>query len=347
MKEDFVDALKALNADKGIPADYMLEKIKKAMIIVCRNNYGNDDVRVDLKSDNSFCIKLNKKVVEEVQDENCEISISEAKKYKEDAEINDKISIELEPKDFGRIAAQTARNIIRQNIRDSEKERIISDLKCNEGQIISAKVLRINPESKSIILQLAGMEVLVPRSALIESKNFDIIEGEYIKVYVVSVNTTNFEPVINVSRACDEFIQKLFELEVPELMDGTIEIKCMSREAGSRTKIAVASNDINVDPLGTCIGERGTRIKKVLKELGGEKIDIVEYSITPEEFIKSSLAPAEISNVEICNDPNSPKKMCKVFVSKQQLSLAIGAKGQNVRLAAKLTGYKIELFSID
>ncbi|GMB10389.1 MAG: transcription termination/antitermination protein NusA [Candidatus Improbicoccus devescovinae] len=343
MNNDFLGALQALNVDSGIPIDYMLDRIEKAIITACKNTYGNENAFIKVNDTGNFEIKLNKIVVEDPKDFGNEISLEDAKNLDNNLELGQICPINLDPKKFGRIAAQTARNIIRQGIKDKERERIVNSLKCSEGQILSAKILRIIPESKDIILKVGEVETNLSEPN-VSNINF-IQEGNYLKVYIVRVESTNDGAWVVVSRTCPEFVKKLFELEIPEIVEGTIEIKAIVREFGVRTKIAVISNDINVDPIGACVGTNGMRIKEILKELGDEKIDIIKFYNEPEKFIESALAPAKIISVVILSTENTEQKACRVVVPDNQLSLAIGLNGQNVRLASKISGWKIDLKS--
>jgi N utilization substance protein A len=340
-KIDFLEALKALNAEKKIPMDYMLEKLGRAIAASCRNNYNNENVRVGIDDDGKFFIKLSKNVVENPLEDGLEISLIEAQKIDPLAEIGGAVEIDLDAKHFGRIAAQTTRNIIRQGIRENERDQIVESLKCNEGEIVSAKVIRMN--FSSMIIKIGETETIFPAReiSLVE----DVSEGDFIKVYVSRVESSERGPQISVSRGVPEFTKKLFEMNIPEIAEKIVEIKSIVREAGSRTKIAVASKNPDVDPVGACIGEKGMRIKEIINELGQERVDVVYYYDEPEKFIEAALSPARIISIEILHAESSGgiKNACCVTVPDSQLSLAIGMRGQNVRLASKLTGWKIDL----
>ena len=240
--------------------------------------------------------------------------------------------------DFGRIAAQTAKHVIRQGIKDAERDKTYAEFQSKNQELVSAKVVRVNPKTGSVTVEIGNSEAMLPKAEMIPDEILD--EGDNIKVFIVDVRESEKGPRAMISRTHPGLVRRMFELEVPEIFDGTIEIKAISREAGSRTKIAVYSKDENVDAVGSCIGQRGARISKILDELNPEKIDIIKYSEDPVEFIKEALSPAKVLSVELDTDG---QKVCKATVPDGQLSLAIGNKGQNVRLAARLTGWKIDI----
>ena len=333
------EALRSLEQEKGISMDAMITQISKAIVIACKNNYGgNDDVEISMVPEkNSFDVKLNKEVVEEVFDPDYEISLEDAQKIKKSATIGDKVAISLDPKNLGRIAVQTARSVIRQGIRDGEKGQMLAEFQSKQQEIVTAKVERIDPASGGITIRIGKAEAVLPKSEQIGDETFK--EGDLIKVYIVDVRTDR-GPRAFISRTHPDFVKRLFETEVPEIFDGVVEIKSVSREAGSRTKMAVYSNDKTIDAVGSCIGAKGARVNTIVEELGGEKIDIVEWSEDPAKFIAASLSPATVIKVVI---EDLEGKSCRVTVPDNQLSLAIGNKGQNARLAAKLTGWKIDI----
>lgn len=337
---ELFDALALLEKERGIPADYMLSQIQKAIVIACKNTYGgNEDVDIIMDKDTGkFEVYLLKTVVEEVEDPNREIMLDQARKLDPSARLEEKVRIELHPKQFGRIAVQTSRSIIRQGIRDGEKGQMLLEFQSRNQEIVTATVERIDPKSGAVTLKIGKAEAVLPKSEQVNGEEFR--EGEHIKVYIVDVRDGEKGPRAILSRTHPDFVKRLFETEVPEIFDGTVEIKSVSREAGSRTKMAVSSRDSNVDPVGACIGARGTRVAAIVGELGGEKIDIIEYDESPEKFIAAALSPANVISVVPAADGT---KVCKVTVPDGQLSLAIGNKGQNVRLAAKLTGWKIDI----
>ena len=339
-EENLFEALSLIEKEKGIPAEFMLEQITKAIITACKNSYGgNDDVTVQYnKTRGRLEANLNKTVVEEVTDINREIALTAARKINPTVNIGDKVGIALDPKNFGRIAVMTARNMIRQGIRDGEKEQALSEYQSKLQDIVTATVEQVDPVTGNATLKLGKAIAILPKNDQVEGEVLKV--GDLIKVYVVNVKSSDRGPRAIISRTHHDFVKRLFEEQVPEIHDGIVEIKSVSREAGSRTKIAVFSTDPEVDAVGACIGPKGQRVGTIVNQLNGEKIDIIEYSEDPVEFIKKSLSPAEVLSVTI--SPTG-EKICKATVPDSQLSLAIGNKGQNVRLAAKLTGWKIDI----
>lgn len=340
MAVEIFEALRLLEKERGISMDFMLEKIEKAIKTACKNSYdGNENVEVimDEKSD-VFEVNLFKTAIEKPEFPGKEISLEDARKIEKNAEIGDKIKIVLQPKEFGRIAAQTARNIIRQGIKDGEKNQIATEFQSKQHQIVSALIEHVDEKSGAFTLSIGKAESTLPKNEQIGAENLS--EGSHIKVYIADVKMSEKGPRIIISRSHPNFVWKIFESEIPEINDGIVEIKSVARDAGSRSKIALISNDPNVDPIGSCIGSRGNRLSTIMEELGGEKIDLIEYSDDPEKFVAAALAPAHVLSVEF-NSENS--NACVAVVPDNQLSLAIGNRGQNVRLAAKLTGNKIDI----
>ncbi len=337
--EELFLALSLLEREKGIPVEFMLDKIKKAIATACKNSYGNENVeiRVD-EAEGRFDVFLLKDVVEEVENPNREILLDKAKEMDPTVEVGGTVGIQLDTKQFGRVAAQTARNIIRQGIRDSERGQMLQEFQSKHQELVSAVVERVDPKTGALSLRLGKAEAVLPKTEQIGGES--VREGDYIKVYVVDVRDTEKGPKAIISRTHPDLVKRMFETEVPEIYDGTVEIKAVSREAGSRTKLAVYSHNPDVDAVGACIGTRGARVSGIVEELGGEKIDIVEYSDDPKEFIAAALSPARVLSVETAEDGSHS---CRVTVPDHQLSLAIGNKGQNVRLAARLTGWKIDI----
>lgn len=337
--EELYGALSALEKERGISANYMLEQIKKAISIACKNTYGGNDNVVISFENNGFEARLLKTVVDEVEDYDYEISLDDARKISPTTAVGETVGIELDPMQFGRIAVQTARSIIRQGIRDGEKGQMFQEFHSRMHELATATVERIDPKTGNITIRLGKADAVLPKSEQIGTENFH--EGDHIKIYVSDVKETERGPRITITRKHVDFVRRLFEREVPEIYDGTIEIKSISREAGSRTKMAVYSKNSEVDAVGSCIGTRGARVNSIVDELGGEKIDIIEYSEDPVKFVAAALAPADVVSVEITEDDETPS--CRVTVPDHQLSLAIGNKGQNARLAARLTGWKIDI----
>lgn len=338
--KELFEALRLLEKEKGIPVEYMIAQIKRAIVSACKNLYGGNE-NVDIKMDpekNAFAVKIIKTVVEEVEDENFEIALEDAKLISKRAAVGKELGILLEPKKFGRIAVQTARSVIRQGIRDGEKGQMLVEFQSKQQEIATATVERVDPVTGNATIRFGKAETVLPKGEQIADEV--LREGDTIKVYVAGIKETDRGPRAIISRTHPDFVKRLFENEVPEIFDGIVEIKSVSREAGSRTKMAVYSEDSEVDAVGACIGTRGARVSTVVDELGGEKIDIVLYSEDPVAYVSAALSPASVVGVEILDLDN---KSCKATVPDGQLSLAIGNKGQNVRLAAKLTGWKIDI----
>ena len=338
--KEFFEALQMFEDERGIPVSYMIEKISTAITVAVKNsNGGNDDVTVDINAEkNVFNVFINKMVVDEVFDHDREMIVEEARRYNPHAMVGDKVGIPLETKEFGRIAAMTAKHVIRQGIREVERGQVAAELQSRNQELVAATVERIDDRSGTVILKIGKIEVPLLKNEQIAGEVFH--EGDTVKVYVVDIKDVEKSARATVSRTHPGLVKRLFETEVPEIYEGIVEIKGVSREAGSRTKIAVYSHDENVDPVGACIGPRSSRVNDIVKELGGEKIDIVKYSEDPAEFISKALSPANVVSVEI--DEEQPRT-CRVRVPDEQLSLAIGNKGQNARLAARLTGWKIDI----
>lgn len=340
MNNEFFEALDLFEKEKGIDRGYLIEKIKIAIVAAVKRGYGvGDNVLVELNTTTGdFYVAIQKTAVEEIEDPQTEMLVDEAKNYDKKATAGDMVSIPLEPKEFGRIAAQAAKQIIRQGIREAERSQMFKELQKKENEIVSAVVLRIDQKTGNLTLDMGKYQSLLPKIEQVENETFT--EGEHIKVYVVGVNAGDKGPKMIISRTNAGLVRRLFEMEVPEIFDGIVEVKAISREAGVRTKMAVCSKDENVDPIGACIGPKGIRVAKIVDELKGEKIDIVKYSEDPAEFIKEALAPAKVVGVEIIDEKG---KMCRAIVPDGQLSLAIGNKGKNAKLAARLTGWKIDI----
>ena len=341
LNQEFFEALAMLEKEKGIPMQYLIEKIEAAIsIAIKRDDDGAEDNVVEIDPETGrFYVAVRKTVVEEIEDPGSEILKEEAAKYKKNAMVGDIIEIPLETHDFGRIAAQAAKHVIRQGIREAERERIMAEYQSHCNDIITATVLRTDPRTGNVTLELANRnEAILPKNEQVPGETYT--DGQRIRVYVMDVFAGDKGPRMKISRTRAGLVERLFEMEVPEIYDGTIEIKATAREAGSRTKMAVWSKDPNVDAVGACIGPKGSRVAGIVDELGGEKIDVVKYSEDIQEFIAAALAPATVLGVEI---EDEEARSCKVTVPDHQLSLAIGNKGQNARLAAKLTGWKIDI----
>ena len=334
-------ALKMLQKEKGIAMDVLCEGIQRALVTAVKRDYNNKDiVFCELNpEDETMRVFVRKNVVSEISDPDEDILVEQAQKYKPTAVPGDIIEIELETKEVSRIAADKGKHVIRQGIREAEHGRMREEIQSKNQEIVTAKVSRIDPETGDALIEIGKAQEFLSKSEQIPGEV--LLPGDLIKVYIADVkDSTRRFPRATISRTHPGLVRRLFETEVPEIYDGTVEIKSVSREAGSRTKMAVYSADENVDAVGACIGPRGARVGKVVDLLGGEKIDIVKYSENPAEFIAASLAPANVISVTV---DESGEKSCKVIVPDMQLSLAIGNRGQNARLAAKLTGWKIDI----
>ena len=340
MNKEFFAAVELMEKEKGIQAEYLYEKISNAIVVAVRKDYnGKDVVSCDIDAEKkTMRVYLRKNIVEEIEDEDTDILVEDAKEYRADAKAGETLEIDLDTMKFGRIAAQTAKHVIRQGIKEAERGQVIREFQSKSRDLVTAKVSRIDPINGNVTLEIGKGSAVLPKSEQVPDEVFT--EGELTKVYVVEVKDTERGPRVMISRTHSGLVKRLFEQEVPEIYDGLVTIHSISREAGARTKMAVSSSDENVDPIGACIGQRGARVNNIVEVLGGEKIDIVKYSEDPAEFIAASLAPANVLSVEITDEE---KKTCQVTVPDHQLSLAIGNRGQNARLAAKLTGWNIDI----
>lgn len=340
MNKEFFEALNIIEKEKGIKKEVLIEKITKAMEVAVEKDLGlegNVMVVIDAEKQ-KFGVSVVKTIVETVEDPDTEISLEDARKIRSRSKLGGEMALPLKTKDFGYIAIGAAKNVIKQGIKEAEKAQLFEDMQSKTQEIVTGVVLRQNAKSGALVLQVGNNEFILPKDEQIPGEEYEV--GDHVKVYVVDVLSGERGPKIMLSRTHPGFVKRMFELEVPEIFDGTVEIKAISREAGARTKIAVWSKDDNVDAIGACIGAKRARIDNIIAGLGGEKIDIVKYSEDPAEFISAALSPSSVSSVEILSD--SPKS-CKVCVPDEQLSLAIGNKGQNARLAARLTGYNIDI----
>lgn len=340
MSKEFFEAVKMICAEKGITEEYMYDKISAAIIVAAKHDYnGKDIVHCDIDPDKQkIKVYVRKNVVEEIEDPDTDLTLEQAQLLRKSAKVGKTIDIPLKTKQFGRIVAQTAKHVIRQGIREAERGQMLQEFQSKNQELLSAKVVRIDPVSGNITLEIGKNEAILPKSEQVPGEVFT--EGDMTKIFVVDVKESTKGPKVMISRTHPGLVRRLFETEVPEIFDGTIEIKSVSREAGSRTKIAVFSKDEDVDPVGACIGPRGQRVSNIVDALGGEKIDIVKYSDDAVEFVSAALAPSDVVSVEILDEG---AKSCRATVPDDQLSLAIGNKGQNVRLAAKLTSWKIDI----
>jgi len=339
MNSEFIEALAQIEKDKGVNKDILLEAIEAALISAFKRNYGtSQNVRVSInRDDGEIKVFALKDVVEEITDASAELTLDEAKKISKKYKIGDVVEFEVTPRTFGRIAAQTAKQVVMQRIREAERGIIYDEFVNREGDIISGLIQRI--DKKNVIIDMGKIEAILIPQEQIPGEIYR--QNERIKSYVLEVRKTTKGPEVYVSRTHPGLVKRLFELEVPEIHEGVVEIRSIAREAGSRAKIAVYSLEENIDPVGACVGQRGTRVQNIVDELQGEKIDIIEWSEDPAEFIASSLNPSKVIKVELFEQ----EKAARVVVPDYQLSLAIGKEGQNARLAAKLTGWKIDIKS--
>ena len=338
MNKEFFVALDLLEKEKGIPKEYMLEKVEAALLQAYKKEYGNntnvriliDPVKQDVR------VYQQKEVVEFVENPEIEISLEDAKKLSKRNTIGKIVEFEVKTKDFRRLSAGQAKSVIIQGIREGERKAMQQAYESKKEEIITAIVHKIDNETGNVVLDTGNGNAVLLKNEQIPGETFEV--GDRIKVFVMEVNKELKGPLVTLSRVHQGLVRRMFELEVPEIADGVVMIKGVAREAGSRTKIAVYSREEDVDAVGACIGNHGMRIGNIVDELCGEKIDIVKYSESPEEYIAAALSPAEINYVEMTGD-----RSCKVVVDADQLSLAIGKEGQNARLAARLTGYKIDI----
>jgi N utilization substance protein A len=339
MNAEFFEALTMLEKEKGIPCDYLIEKISNAIVNALKRDYGvteNAVVEIDIDKQ-KFRVAIRKEIVEEVTNPNTQIQVDEAHHICAVPQLGEFAEVEIETKQFGRIAAQTAKHVIRQGIREAERGQMLAQFQSQEHELVTAVVQRIDPKTRAATLEIGKAEAVLPVSEQVPGEI--LRENDHIKVYVVEVRRADKGPRAMISRTHPGLVKRLFELEVPEIYEGIVEIKAVSREAGSRTKLAVCSKDTNVDPVGACIGPKGTRVNEIVSELNGEKIDIIKYNDDPALFVAEALSPADVLKVEV----NELQHSCRVIVPDNQLSLAIGKEGQNARLAARLTGWKIDI----
>ncbi len=345
--KEFFEAIHQIEQEKGIKPGYMMEKVTQALLSAYRRDHEGvgDNLMIEANEEaGTVRLFLKKDIVEEVDNPAMEISLEEARRALPQAELGDTVRIEVKARSFGRIAAQTARQVIIQGIREAEQGMIYDEFSTKEHELLTGTITRIDPRNGSVSLRLhAGdqfTDAYLGTSEQVKGERY--AEGQRLKVYVVEVRRATKGPQVLISRTHPGLVKRLFELEVPEVYDGTVEIRSMAREAGSRTKMAVWADEPNVDPIGACVGPRGQRVNTIVEELKGEKIDIIRWSEDPSEYIAAALAPADVISVEEL-PARADAKSCRVVVPDDQLSLAIGKEGQNARLAAKLTGYKIDI----
>lgn len=341
MNAEFFEALNLLEKERGISGEYLLEKIKNALMIAVKKDYDVEDENVQIDIDPvtaKFSVSLVQDVVEEVVNPHTQLSLAEAQERRKTYNIGDRVITPLKTKEIGRIAAQTARHVIRQGIREAERSQLYADMQSKAHELVTATVTRVDDKKGIVTLDMGKGEAILPKNEQLPNDEF--FEGQHVKVYISDVTVNERGPRILISRTHSGMVKRMFEMEVPEIFEGTVEIKAISREPGVRTKIAVASKDPNVDPVGSCIGSHGARVGNIVEELGGEKIDVVPWNEDPTTFIAAALSPAKVLKVEVLDEES---RACRVTVPDQQLSLAIGNKGQNARLCARLTGYNIDI----
>lgn len=343
MNADFIDALRQIEKEKDIPFETLLRTLEMALGKAYKKHYnipGDVIVRVDANSSSKSAIKVfaEKTVVTSVENEHAEITLGQARaRFNPDAQLGDLIKVEASPESWGRIAAQTARQVMMQDFRETERERVFEEYNTRIGEVDTGIVQR--REGNNVFVNIGKLEALLPAQEQVPGEPYKF--NDRIKVYLLEVRRTGRGPSVVVSRSHPSLIRRLFELEVPEIADGTVLIKSVAREAGARSKIAVYAEDEKIDPVGACVGHRGGRVQAVVNELYDEKIDIIRWSPNVSQFVAESLSPAKVSSVNV----NDEKKSCYVLVPDNQLSLAIGKSGQNVRLAARLTGWRIDIRS--
>ena len=338
---ELITAMDELEKTNGINKDFLMQSIESALVVAYKKNFDCNDENVKVvldKNDGQMHVYQEKDVVEEVTDDKKEISLENAQKININYNVGDKVEFELMPKEFGRIAAQTARQVITQKIREASRDVIFSEFADKKGEIITGLVQK--SDGGSVVMDLGRIEGIMPKKEQVPTEKYHV--NDKIRACIISVEKgVKGSTQIILSRASTEFVRKLFEIEIPEIYEGVIEIKSISRDPGSRSKVAVYSPNPNIDPVGSCVGQKGIRIQNIINELHGEKIDVIEWNEDPSIYISTALLPAKVLAVDIKED----EKFAQVIVPDDQLSLAIGKSGQNAKLAAKLTNWKIDIKS--
>ena len=341
--DEIFAALAMLEKERGIPQNFMMGKIIQALTTAYKRDHeGVENVIVDVDEEkHDLRMYVQKEIVEEVENPGTEISLEEARRLSAKNELGGVVNLPVENVEFGRIAAGNGKQVIIQGLREAEHGMIYDEWGSKQHEILTGTVVRIDPRNGNVILKIGSgnesTEAVLTQNEQVSGET--LTEGQMVKVYLVEVRRTTRGPQVLISRTHPGLVKRLFELEVPEIYDGTVEIRSIAREAGNRTKMAVWSEDENIDPIGACVGPRGQRVNAIVEELRGEKIDIIKYSEAPAEFIAAALAPADVLEVRLASEG----KACRVIVPDDQLSLAIGKEGQNARLAARLTSYKIDI----
>ena len=353
MRASFLAAINQICSEKNVNPDQVIEAVKQAIATAYRKDFGNkeQEIRVELQEGQDMpTILLVKEVVEDVENENFEISVKDAKKVKPDAEEGDEIEIDVTPVEYGRIAAQAAKQVILQKIQEAEKQSLYEMFKDREEELLTANVTKV--EHNWVTLEIEGMTVSLPWKEQIPGEHY--YTGKRIRVYLDKVEMTGKGPQLRISRTHPGLVRKLLELEIPEVRNGDVEIKSIARDAGFRSKVAVHSDDPRIDPIGACVGQKGVRIQSVMEELNGERVDMIEWSDDPIKLISTALQPAAISAVIIVNDTEQLdeegrriKKRAAVFVEEAQRPMAIGKKGQNIRLATELSGFELDMYNYE
>lgn len=339
MKNEFLIAITQICAEKSLAREVVLDALEAALVSAYKRTFGaGQNVLVKI-APNTGEVKVftRKTVVEEVTNPGAEMDLKEAKTFRKDAQLGDVIDVETTPHDFGRIAAQTAKQVVLQRLREAERENVLDEYMEREGDVINGLIQRVEP--RQVIIDLGKAEAILPGSEQIPNERYRV--GQRIRAYLLEVQRTSRGPLLTVSRTHRNFLRRLFELEVPEIFNGVVEIKAISREPGSRSKVAVGARQQGVDPVGACVGMRGVRIQNIVRELDGEKIDVVQWDEDPSVFVANALSPAQVISV----GTGKAEKVATVVVPDRLLSLAIGKDGQNARLAARLTGWKIDIKS--
>ena len=340
MNKEFIQAIEDLEKERHISKDILIEAIESALVSAYKKNYGtSQNVRVDINQETGdINVYMRMDVVEEIEDELTQLSLEEAREIDPRYEVGDIVEYQVTPRDFGRIAAQTAKQVVVQRIREAERGMIFDDFITRQGEIVTGTVQRVSNET--LFVNIGKTDGILSANEQVPGERYQV--NDRLKVYIMDVKKTNKGPQVFLSRSHPGLVKRLFELEVPEIEDGTVEIRGIAREAGSRTKMAVYTEFENVDPVGSCVGTRGARVQAIVDELHGEKIDIIPWSEDPEQLIANVLSPAKVEKVII---DESDEKIATVVVPDYQLSLAIGKEGQNVRLAARVSGWKIDIKS--
>ncbi len=348
MKPQFFAAINQICDEKNIPYDKVMETVKAALATAYRKDFGNKEQEIEIvlnESQEFASVLLVKEVVEDVENPNIEISLAEAKKMKGDVQVGDEIKIDVTPLEYGRIAAQSAKQVILQRLQEAERESLYDMFKNRENEILSAQIMRV--EGGNVHIQVEKHNVILgPRDQIPNEKYYT---GKRTKVYLDKVINTNKGPQLSISRTHPNLVVRLLEMEIPEVADGVVKVKSIARDPGHRSKVAVWADEDKIDPVGACIGQKGVRIQAVMDELNGERVDIIEWTTDPKEFIATALQPAKIAEVIIVNagEDMRTKKRAAVFVEEAERPMAIGKKGQNVRLASDLTGYELDLYNLE